>query len=93
MIPIQQVLSRIRWDRQFGQGAFEIGYYDRVREEIIRVPFAEIIFPEERRDSIRIMDRDGIVQTIPLHRIREVYKNNELIWNRPTPDDNRRNIR
>ena len=30
MIPIQELLSRIRWDESFGKGDFEIGYYDRV---------------------------------------------------------------
>ena len=82
MIPIHELLSRIRWDKEFGRADFAIGYYDRVLEEIIRVPFAELIFLPDSRNSIRIMDYDGVVRSVPLHRIKEVYKNNELIWHR-----------
>lgn len=82
MISIYTLLSRIRWDREFGRGEFTIGYYDRVLDEIIRVPFSEIIFTSGNKKSIQLMDFDGIIQSIPLHRIKEVYKDNELIWHR-----------
>ena len=82
MIPIHKLLSRIQWDRKFGSGHFEIGYYDRVEKEIIRVPFAEIIFLPGERNSLQIMDHDGIIHSVPLHRIKEVYRDNELIWHR-----------
>jgi len=29
------------------------------------------------------MDKDGVYQRIPLHRVREVFCNGELIWQRP----------
>lgn len=45
MIPIQDLLHRIRWDPEFGRDEFIIGYYDRVEHEIILVPFREISFP------------------------------------------------
>lgn len=38
MIPIHQLLARIRWDPQFGQGRFEIAYYDRVKRALMRLP-------------------------------------------------------
>jgi len=82
MIPIHQLLSRIQWDEEFGRGFFEIGYYDRVLDEIIRIPFADVIFPPGAHDAIRVMDYDGVVVSIPMHRIREVYKNKVLIWQR-----------
>ena len=82
MIPIYTLLSRIRWDREFGRGEFTIGYYDRVLDEIIRVPFSEIIFTSGNKTSIQLMDIEGIIQSVPLHRIKEVYKDNELIWHR-----------
>lgn len=83
MIPIHRLLSRIRWDAEFGQGDFTLGYYDRVRAEIIKVPLAEILFPRGRADVIQVMTPEGLMQSIPLHRIREVYKDNTLIWHRP----------
>jgi hypothetical protein len=29
MTPIHELLNRILWDKEFGQGRFEIGFYDR----------------------------------------------------------------
>lgn len=83
MIPIHQLLSRIQWDREFGRGEFVLGYYDRVLEEIVRVPFAEIVIPPGDHQAIQVRDTDGVFHTVPLHRIREVYRDKELIWQRP----------
>ena len=30
MQPIDKLLARIRWDREFGGAVFELGYYDRM---------------------------------------------------------------
>lgn len=82
MIPIYELLSRIRWDKKFGSGCFEIGYYDRLLDRIIRVPFANIVFNQDDRSTIHIMDRDGVIHGVPLHRIYQVFKDNVLIWDR-----------
>ncbi len=82
MIPIHEVLSRIRWDRQFGEGDFVIGYYDRVEDAVIRVPMRELFFPPDNHFAFDLIDRDGALHSIPLHRIREVYRNDKLIWHR-----------
>jgi uncharacterized protein (UPF0248 family) len=83
MLPIRKLLSRIRWDREFGQGEFEIGYYDRVAGAIIRVPFRELVLEPEERGSFGVLDQEGVYQRIPFHRVREVYRNGECIWRRP----------
>ena len=82
MIPIHQLLSRIRWDKAFGQADFLIGYYDRVEDRIIRVPLREISRDPDDHFCFDLMDHDGEWHTIPLHRIKEVYRNGELIWHR-----------
>ena len=82
MIPIQDLLHRVRWDPEFGSGEFIIGYYDRVEHEIIRVPFREIKFPQNGPGVFELVDHEGRVHTIPLHRVRSVYKDGELIWHR-----------
>ncbi len=82
MIPIHKLLSRIHWDKSFGKGQFEIGYYDRVEDTIIRVPLREILFEPGDRSSFKIVDADGEVHSVPLHRIKEVYRDGELIWHR-----------
>ncbi len=34
MIPIHELLSRIRWDPEFAKGNFELGYYDRAEDRL-----------------------------------------------------------
>jgi uncharacterized protein (UPF0248 family) len=82
MIPIHELLSRIRWDRQFGEGDFVIGYYDRVEDAVIRVPMRELFFQPDNHFAFDLIDRDGVLHSVPLHRIREVYRNDKLIWHR-----------
>lgn len=82
-MPIRKLLSRIRWDREFGQGSFEIGYDDRVAGEIIRVPFRDLVIEPEQGEGFLVQDAAGVYRRIPFHRVREVYKNGECIWQRP----------
>jgi len=82
MIPIHELLNRIHWDKEFGQGDFVIGYYDRVEDRIVRVPLREIFFEPDDHFSFDLLDHDGVLHSIPLHRIKEVYKDKELIWHR-----------
>jgi uncharacterized protein (UPF0248 family) len=83
MLPIRKLLSRIRWDREFGQGEFEIGYYDRVTGKIVRVPFRELVIEPEERERFGVLDQEGVYRRIPFHRVREVHRNGECIWQRP----------
>ena len=82
MIPIQQLLSRIRWDEGFAQAGFVIGYYDRVEERIIKVSFKELIFPAEDHFGFELVDQDGSLHSIPYHRVKELYRDGKLIWHR-----------
>jgi uncharacterized protein (UPF0248 family) len=82
MIPIRELLSRVRRDKKVGRGEFIIGYYDRVEDAIIRLPLREILVRPDDHSAFDIIDQEGVLQSIPLHRIREVYKDGELIWHR-----------
>ena len=44
MIPIQDLLNRIRWDDAFATGYFVIGYHDRISGEIVQVPLQDVEF-------------------------------------------------
>ncbi len=82
VVPIHELLSRIHWDKAFGEGVFEIGYQDHVERRIVRVPFARVHLQKGNRFSFQLeTDLDGIV-TIPFHRVREVYRHGVLIWRR-----------
>jgi uncharacterized protein (UPF0248 family) len=82
MMPIHELLSRIRWDKAFGQADFEIGYYDRVGDRIIRVPMREIFFEPSDHFAFDLYDHEGELHSIPLHRVKQVFRDGELIWHR-----------
>ena len=82
MITIRTLLSRIRWDREYGRGEFTVGYYDRLAERIILVPLVQVRFDPDDRFSFQLTDAAGEPLSIPLHRVCEVYRNGELIWHR-----------
>jgi len=82
MISIRDLLNRIRWDKEFGRGRFEIGYFDHIEQKSIRVSLQEMIFDEGDHFSFQLQSNEGDLLTIPFHRIREVYKDGLLIWQR-----------
>jgi uncharacterized protein (UPF0248 family) len=81
--PLQDLLHRIRWDPVFGRGDFALAYYDRVAREEQVVAFVDIGFDPERPRTFSLRDADGLVHNIPLHRVRTVYKDGRVIWQRP----------
>jgi uncharacterized protein (UPF0248 family) len=85
MIPIQDLLHRIQWDAAFAEAEFEIAYYDRVSRTLVRLPLRYIRFPHGERFAFEAIEADGSVHSVPLHRVREVWRNGELIWQRPQP--------
>lgn len=82
MISINDLLNRIQWDEEFGRSSFEIGYLDRLAKRIVRVPFRQLILTKGDHFAFQLMDTEGVVRSIPFHRIREVYRDGELIWKR-----------
>lgn len=82
MIPIDQLLARIRWDTEFGRARFVIGYWDRVANEIRHVDLKELGPDAVNRAFLDLVDEDGVSREIPLHRVREVWRDGLLIWQR-----------
>lgn len=80
MQPIQDLLNRIRWDAEFAKAEFTLGYYDRVCDGIVRVPMRQVQFVPGDHYFFRVLDAEGALHEVPLHRVREVYRNGELIW-------------
>ena len=82
MIPIQDLLHRIRWDPDFGKAEFVVGYFDRLSGALVRVPMRRIRFPTGEHFAFEAVEDDGAVHNVPLHRVREVWRDGELIWHR-----------
>jgi len=87
MLPIHRLLARIRWDRRFGSARFELGYFDRIERRIVMVPLAGVRFPTEAPGAFEILDDEGAVHRIPFHRVRTVYRDGRLIWERHPPGE------
>ena len=86
MIPLHELLNRIRWDPGFAKGIFQLGYYDRAEDRIILVPLKEVTFPGDSPQTFQLIDLEGQVRRIPFHRVREVYKDSQRIWHRRDPN-------
>ena len=59
MIPIQALLSRLRWDSRFAQGRWEIAYLDRTQPGLVRLPLEEV-----RPRAAGVAQREGRVVAI-----------------------------
>lgn len=82
MVPIHELLNRIRWDPEFGRGQFEIAYLDRLEKELVRVSFERIHFTSGNHFSFETIDADGVGHTVPFHRVKAAYQDGVLIWQR-----------
>lgn len=82
MIPIHELLNRIRWDAAFARGRFVLGYYDRVDDRVIEVPVNRVQLTPGDHFSFQVTDADGYTHEVPFHRVKDVYKDGELIWHR-----------
>lgn len=85
MQTIRQLLNRLRWDPRFRAGRYDIGYYDRCVRQIVVVPFAALEFPPGDRFAFEVMDTGGNVHHVPFHRVRRVWRDGRLLWQRNPP--------
>lgn len=82
MQPIHELLNRIHWDKDFARADFIIGFYDRVEKHIIQKSMKEVCFDKNDHYFFHFYDDEGEEHSVPLHRIKEVFRNGELIWHR-----------
>lgn len=82
MIPIHELLARIRWDPEFGCARFEIAYLDRKRKALVRLPLERTRMSAGERFAFEALEEDGSVHSVPYHRVRAVWRDGKLIWSR-----------
>jgi uncharacterized protein (UPF0248 family) len=82
MIAIHELLSRIRWDPAYAHSRFVIGYWDRVESKVLHADLREISWDRENPAFFDLVDEDGVSHSIPYHRVREVWRDGKLIWER-----------
>jgi len=59
-----------------------IGYFDRVANRIVRVPFKRIHLERGEHFSFDVIDEEGVACMVPFHRVREVWRDGVLIGQR-----------
>jgi uncharacterized protein (UPF0248 family) len=82
LIPLHELLSRIRWDSEFGRGEFRIGYLDHRCNELVHVPLQAAQPAPESHFCFNVADEEGVMHSVPYHRVKEVWKDGALIWRR-----------
>ncbi len=82
MQPIHELLARIRWDEDFAKSRFVVGYWDRMQGKVLHVELGEIAWDAENPAFFDLIDEEGVAHAIPFHRVREVWRDGRLIWER-----------
>ena len=82
MQPIHELINRIRWDKEYAAAEFKIGFYDRLDHEIIYLSLKAIQLDQNDHYFFHFYDDNDEEHSVPLHRIKQVYRNGELIWHR-----------
>ena len=79
MISIIDLLNKIKWDEHEDPEDYVIGYEDRVEKKMIEISYSAI---KRLEGTFMIIEKDGEETNIPTHRIREVKKKGEVVWQR-----------
>jgi len=87
MRPIHELLARLRWDAEFARSRFVISYWDRVAGRMLHADLREIAWDADNPSFFDLIDADGVDHSIPFHRVREVWRNGVLIWERHPAGD------
>lgn len=82
MTPIHELLARIRWDPAFGRDRFTLVYVDKLEHRLVRVPLERVRMAPGQRFALEAIDDDGRAHRVPLHRVREVWRDGERLWAR-----------
>jgi len=75
MVPIQDLLNKIKWDKRENPSEYIIFYFDRILKKLIKIPYTKI---KKLEGSFMVLDNEE-ESNIPLHRIKKVMKNNVVV--------------
>jgi len=79
MIPIQELLNKIKYSPGEKVEDYVLFYYDRVEDKLMELKLVEVDKVEE---GFLILMKEGKEINIPLHRIKKVKKAGKIIWER-----------
>ena len=79
MIPIKDFLNKIKWDKNLNAEDFAVYYLDNISKKLVELKFKDILRVE---GNFMVIFKEDEETFIPLHRIREVRRKEELVWKR-----------
>ncbi|MFW6013666.1 MAG: DUF504 domain-containing protein [Candidatus Nanoarchaeia archaeon] len=79
MITAKEYLSKIKWDPKENPDEHSLLYYDRITKSLEELGLRELKIEE---NIIKFVNMQGETINIPLHRIRVIKKNGEIVWKR-----------
>ena len=79
MIPIKDLLNKIKWDKRELPEEYLVYYLDRISQKLIKINYNDI---KKFEDNFIVIEKNNEETYIPMHRIKEVRKNNVLVWKR-----------
>lgn len=78
MQPISDLLNKIKWDKRENPKQYSMFYFDRILKILIEIPYTKI----KRVEGSFIVLNNEEESNIPLHRIKRVTKNKDIVWER-----------
>lgn len=79
MRPIKDLLNKIKWDKREKPEDYSLFYFDRISKELIKIDYTDI---KSFEDNFIVVEKNNEESFIPMHRIKEVRKNNIIVWKR-----------
>ncbi|MBN2112160.1 DUF504 domain-containing protein [Candidatus Woesearchaeota archaeon] len=76
---IADLINKIKWDENENPEDYVIGYEDRISKKIVEIKFTEI---KRIEGNFMVLERDLEEVDIPMHRIRVVKKQGNIVWER-----------
>jgi uncharacterized protein (UPF0248 family) len=75
LVPVSEVMKRIKWDHGLDSNDFTVQYFDRVDEQIYDCPF------DQKNDSVKGKE-EMFVFAIPEHRIMSIKYQERMVWDK-----------
>lgn len=85
MIPIQDLINKIRYSPAENPEDYTLFYYDRVEDKLKPLKLTDINKIEEGFLTLKKQDRET---NLPLHRIKKVKKKEKIVWERKLTRNN-----
>jgi len=82
MQTINELLNRINWDLEFGEGELELALLDRVEQGMVCLPIREISFVRGELFFFYYFDDENVEHSVLFHRFNALYQNGECICHR-----------